>query len=60
MGYNVKRVRMPIRHVRADPGLEKLKVVVGGHAFNNVDWLWKVIGAGGFSRTRRRWCRWST
>ena len=50
MGYNVKRVRMLIRHVRADPGLEKLKVIVGGYAFNNVDGLWKVIGADGFAK----------
>lgn len=50
MGYNVKRVRMLIRHVRADPGLESLKIVVGGYAFNNVEGLWKVIGADGFAK----------
>ena len=50
MGYNVKRVRVLIRHIRADPRLEKLKVMVGGYAFNSVEGLWSVVGADGFAR----------
>ena len=50
MGYNVKRVRTLIRHVRADPALENLKVVVGGYVFNNVEGLWSAVGADGFAK----------
>jgi methanogenic corrinoid protein MtbC1 len=50
MGYNIKRVRVLIRHIRADPRLDGLKVVVGGYAFNNVEGLWNAIGADGFAK----------
>ncbi len=50
MGYNVKRVKMLIRHIRAEPDLANVKILVGGWAFNNVDGLWNAIGADGFAK----------
>jgi len=50
MGYNVKRVGVLIRHLRAEPRLENTKVMVGGYAFNSVDGLWRVVGADGFAK----------
>ncbi len=50
MGYNIKRVRVLIRHIRAESTLEGIKVVVGGYAFNNVEGLWSAIGADGFAK----------
>ncbi|MDW5562182.1 MAG: cobalamin-dependent protein [Methanomassiliicoccus sp.] len=49
MAYNVRRVRGLIRFVRGDPELGDIKIVVGGYPFNNVEGLWKAIGADGFA-----------
>jgi MerR family transcriptional regulator, light-induced transcriptional regulator len=46
----VIRVKVLIRHIRADPGLEGIKAVVGGYIFNNVEGRWSVIGADGFAK----------
>ena len=50
MGYNVKSVRELVQAVRADPELQKVKIVVGGYPFNESPCLWKQMGADGFAR----------
>ncbi|MEI6795956.1 MAG: cobalamin-dependent protein [Methanomassiliicoccales archaeon] len=50
MGYNVKGVRELIKTIRADPELKKVKIIVGGHPFNESPGLWKLVGADGFAR----------
>jgi MerR family transcriptional regulator, light-induced transcriptional regulator len=50
MVYNVRRVKSLISQVRADPKLRAVKVIVGGYPFNNVDGLWRTVGADAYAK----------
>lgn len=50
MSYNIRRVMTLIRFVRSDPSLKDVKILVGGHPFNEAEGLWKAVGADGFAR----------
>ncbi|MFW5639986.1 MAG: cobalamin B12-binding domain-containing protein [Thermodesulfobacteriota bacterium] len=49
MPFNVDKVRDLIRKFRDDPKTASLKVIVGGHVFNDIPKLWRLVGADGFA-----------
>lgn len=50
MAYHVSRADKLIKKIRADKELNKLKILVGGYAFN-IPGLWKDCGADGMANT---------
>lgn len=50
MGFNVNNVRQLVEEVRSDPELSEVKIVVGGYPFNNVEGLWRLVGADGYAK----------
>lgn len=49
MPFNVDKVRDLIGEFRNDPKTESLKIIVGGHVFNDINKLWQMVGADGFA-----------
>jgi methanogenic corrinoid protein MtbC1/DNA-binding XRE family transcriptional regulator len=50
MIYNVDAVTNLIKAVRSDENCRRVRVMVGGLAFNRDDFLWREVGADGFAR----------
>ena len=50
MGHNVNQVLYLVEEIRRDPELAGLKIVVGGYPFNEVEGLWKEVGADGYAK----------
>ena len=49
MPFNVDKVRDLITKFRDNPDTASLKVIVGGHVFNDIPRLWQLVGADGFA-----------
>lgn len=47
--YHLGKVREIINSVRAEPSLERVKIIVGGYPFNVSPRLWQEIGADGYA-----------
>lgn len=49
MPFNIDKVKELVATLRNNPGTESLKIIVGGHVFNQIPNLWKVVGADAFA-----------
>ncbi len=47
--YHVAALEQVVRAVRATPGLERVRVLVGGNPFNAAPELWRQVGADGWA-----------
>lgn len=50
MIFHISKAEKLIKQIRKDKKLMKLKVIVGGYAFNLDNEIWKKIGADGYSK----------
>ena len=50
IAYHVRQVDSLIRQIRATPGCEGVKILVGGYPFNVAPKLWHQVGADGHAR----------
>ncbi len=63
MPFNILQAREIVATVRNDYNLGKVRIMVGGRIFNDIDGLWQSTGAHGFSanvqgavKLARSWC----
>jgi len=47
--FNLDHVRQTIEMIKTDRGTEKIKIMVGGLAFNSMPHLWRDVGADGYA-----------
>jgi methanogenic corrinoid protein MtbC1 len=52
--FNLGKAELLIRKIRSNSQLDKLKILVGGYAFNTTPHLWKQIGADGSAENARQ------
>ncbi|MEW6184893.1 MAG: B12-binding domain-containing protein [Thermodesulfobacteriota bacterium] len=53
MPFNLDRARGVIQEIKKDPGLQEIRIMVGGLVFQNAPSLWKQLGADGFAADAR-------
>jgi methanogenic corrinoid protein MtbC1 len=53
MPFHINRLETLINKIRADIHLGNLKIIVGGHPFNQVPDLWMRVGADGWAKNAR-------
>ncbi len=53
MPFNIDKAKDIIEQLRKDKDLKKIKVLVGGTAFNSFPELWRLIGADGWAQNAR-------
>ncbi|MBX2939425.1 MAG: cobalamin-dependent protein, partial [Ferruginibacter sp.] len=53
MSFDISKVETLIKNIRSDETLNDLKIIVGGHPFNQIQGLWKLVGADGWAKNAR-------
>lgn len=53
MSFDIHKVEALIKKIKSDASLGNLKVMVGGHPFNEVSELWKHVGADGCAKNAK-------
>lgn len=49
MPYNISNAALLIRKIRENDTEKKIKIIVGGYAFSDIDGLWEKTGADGYA-----------
>jgi methanogenic corrinoid protein MtbC1 len=52
--FNLNKAETLINKIRSNSSLDKMKIMVGGYAFNLIPDLWKQIGADGYAANARQ------
>ena len=53
MPFDISKLETLINKIRSDATLNNLKIIVGGHPFNQLPELWKRVGADGWAKSAR-------